>query len=122
MTWYILAGDELRRDHRIIFPFYDSVWKGYSNDDLILEHELIQCETMRPPKYPGESTKVNCTLITNMTGIDRSLLVEVVSPNGLTYYNIYYNLVITLQKASAVMKFSSEINGKETGSLVANYE
>lgn len=57
-----------------------------------------------------------------MTGIDRSLLVEVVSPNGLTYYNIYYNLVITLQKASAVMKFSSEINGKETGSVVANYE
>lgn len=57
-----------------------------------------------------------------MSGIDRSLLVEVVSPNGLTYYNIYYNLVITLQKASAVMKFSSEINGKETGSVVANYE
>lgn len=122
MIWYIFAGDELRRDHKIIFPFFASFWKSYSNDDITFQTQLFQCESKLPPKYPGDSTKPNCTLTTKMTNIDRSLLEETVSPNGSTYYRLHYDLVVTLQAASAVMKFSSEIDGKEMGSVVASYE
>lgn len=89
---------------------------------MIFKTRLVQCETKRPPKYPGDLTKVNCTLTTKVTNIDRSLLVEKVSPNGSIYHNLQFDIVVTLQAASAVMKFSTEIDGKEMGSVVASYE
>lgn len=57
-----------------------------------------------------------------MTGIDCSLLKEYSSPNGSIYYKLPLDLVATLQAGSAVLKFSSEFDGKETGSVEASYE
>lgn len=122
MTWYIFEGDELKRDHKIIFSFSVSCWKDCSKDDMIFKVKLIQCGAKQPPNYPDDSTKIDCTLTTNMTGIDCSLLKEYSSPNGSIYYKLPLDLAVTLQAASAVMKFSSEVDGKETGSVEASYE
>ena len=40
--------------------------------------------------------------------------------DGSTYYDVYFDLVVTL--SSAVMKFSAEVSGKEVGSVIAKYD
>lgn len=40
--------------------------------------------------------------------------------DGRKYYEVYYNLNVTPD--SAVMRFSSEMNGKEMGAVEAKYE
>lgn len=41
-------------------------------------------------------------------------------PLSLSSYDVSFDLCVTLE--SAIMKFSMEINGKEMGSVYANYD
>lgn len=40
--------------------------------------------------------------------------------DGQVYYDVYYNLTIKFD--SAIMRFSSEVGGKEMGSVDAKYD
>ncbi|MCJ1301655.1 hypothetical protein MMC08_004456, partial [Hypocenomyce scalaris] len=121
MTWYIYQGEDLERDHKIIFPFYRSLDDGFSPDRLIFKDELMQSESIQPPLYPKHGlTTPNCTLIADLRNVDRSLFRARSGHNGKVYHDVYYDLAITLQ--SAGMKFSLEIGGEEIGSVEAKYD
>lgn len=122
MTWYILAGEELKRDEKIKFPFYRSVGEKLADDELTFVDQLIQCESTHPATYPGQSTSVNCTLTADLRGINRDLLQKKTSANFKRYYDIEFDLVVTLEAASPVMKFSLEVGGQEMGSVKARYD
>lgn len=121
MTWYIYQGEDLKRDQKLKFPFYRSLEDGFSSDSLVFDDELIQCETLQPAKYPKEGlTRTNCQLTADLRNVDRSVFKKKMSLQNGTYYEVHYDLVVTIQ--AAVMKFSLEIDGKEMGSVEALYE
>ena len=121
MTWYIYQNEDLKREQKIRFPFLRYLTEQHSANDLIFKDELIQSEAIQPPKYPKAGlTKTNCTLTADFSGVDRSQFKQRMSLTGGPFYEIGYDLIVTLQ--SAMMKFSSEINGKEMGSVEAVYD
>lgn len=114
-------GEDLVRDHTIHFPLYRSLAERYSDDSLIFRDELMQSESKNPPVHPSPTaTKANCTLIADLRTADRSKFSKSVGKDGVTYYDVHYELAITIQ--SAVMKFSLEIDSKEIGTVNAKYD
>ncbi len=121
MTWYIYQGEDLKRDQRVVFPFYQSVEEDYGPDDLIFDDSLIHSEAIRAVKNPTEGvTKGNCSLKADLRKIPRKHFLRRTAPDRRPYYDIRYDLAVTVQ--SAAMKFSLEIDGKELGSVEASYE
>jgi len=64
-------------------------------------------------------TKTNCTLVADFSKVSRSEFKDKISPDGSPYHAITYKLVI--ETKSANMKFFSEINGEELGTVTPNY-
>ncbi|PVH80873.1 putative heat shock 70 kDa protein 12A [Cadophora sp. DSE1049] len=121
MTWYILRGKDLMREQVVKFPFYRSLPEGFANSQLIFTDELIQSESKTPPVHPSPSTtKVNCVLTADLSGVDRSHFPRVTGKDDNVYYEVHYDLLITIKPA--MMKFSLELKGKEMGTVNAVYD
>lgn len=121
MTWYIHRGEDMHRDQKILFPFYRSFPSDYSPSNLIFQDNLLECSLDQAVKYPMEGiTPVNCKLTADLTGVSESHFQHKVGPNGVPYFDIHYDLVITMK--TAIMKFSLEIEGEEMGCVQASYD
>jgi hypothetical protein len=115
MTWFIFRGEDLKRDQRILFPFYRRLAAGFLETQLIFHDELITDESVLSSPHPKEGvTKTNCRLTAGLTQVDRSHFENSQGSDGKSYVDVHYDLVVTV--SSAVMKFSLEIKGKELGS------
>jgi hypothetical protein len=120
MTWYVQQGEDLKKEHKVRFPFFRSLKENYTDDDLLFKDELIQCESKVAAKYPCATTKINCVLTADLRKVDRKLFKKRAGKDGKTYYDVFYELVVNIQPA--IMKFSMEIAGKELGSVDASYD
>lgn len=121
MTWYIHQGDDLLREQTIRFPFYRTLPEGFTDKQLIFEDKLIQSESRTAPVHPSPATtKTNCVLTANLTSVDRAEFKKRIGADGLTYYDIHYDLAITIQPAR--MKFALEVKGREMGTVQASYD
>ncbi|OTA60000.1 actin-like ATPase domain-containing protein [Hypoxylon sp. EC38] len=120
-TWYIYAGEDLKRDKKIKFPFCRNIdADDYTDDDFILNDDLLSSDRTSAPTHPAHDTKVNCTLTTDLSQVDKSIFKTRRGVDGKTYYRVTYDLVISTTAAN--MKFSFEIGGKQMGSVEATYE
>ena len=109
------------REEVIKFPFYRSLPEGFENSQLIFREELIQSEVETPPVHPSTSTtKVNCVLTADLSSVDRKHLQRVTGQDGNVYYEVHFDLLITIKPA--MMKFSLEFKGKEMGTVNAKYD
>jgi hypothetical protein len=121
MSWYINIGDDLKRGKRIKFPFFRSLEEDFEENELIFSSNLIQCETKSPPIHPlYGTTKTNCVVTADLREVDRSQFRRRIGADGNIYFDVYFDLVITIQPA--VMRFSLEIKGKEMGMVNAKYD
>jgi len=121
MDWFIHQGEDLQRDQTIVHTFYKSLSQGYNESDLIFTHKLVECETTKPARYPKAGvTKINCSMKADLRNIPKYHFKEKKAIDGRTYYDVDYNLVITMK--TAIMKFSLEIGGQELGSVQAKYD
>ena len=122
MTWCIFQGEDLKRDQRVVFPFYRNLDEGFNDSSLIFVTELMHCETLHAPRYPDKNvTKRNCILTADLTTVDRRLFKQVPLADGTGHgYEVYFDLVVTIK--AAMMKFSLEVAGKEMGSVAVVYE
>lgn len=122
MTWYILKGEDLKRDQRIVFPFYRTLDEGFGDNALTFNDELLHCDIAAAPKWPTIGiTKRNCIVTSDLRSVDRRLFKKVPTYDRTGYcYEVYYDLVVTTEAAN--MKFSLEVNGREMGSVAAAYE
>lgn len=119
--WFIEKGEDLQRDQRIAFPFVRRLKEDFKESELVFGNELITDESPRASRYPTAGvTKINCKFTSDLRAMDRGLLEKIVGVDRKNYVDVKCNLVITL--ASAIMKFSLEVNGKEMGSVTAKYE
>lgn len=66
-------------------------------------------------------TSTNCVLTADFRGVSRDKFKKCRrQSDGLAYYAIYFNLIITFD--SAVMRFTCEMGGIEMGAVEARYE
>ncbi|KAH7175320.1 hypothetical protein EDB81DRAFT_769600 [Dactylonectria macrodidyma] len=121
MTWYIKLGDDLLRDQKIKFPFVQSVDENASSSALTFRNSLYESKDKTAPLHPQKDGQfgVNCCVTSDLSGIPKSKFETRIDPKGLPYWDIGFDLVITLE--SAVMKFSLEIDGESFGSVNAKY-
>ncbi|KAG4272985.1 hypothetical protein FPRO04_10065 [Fusarium proliferatum] len=119
MTWYIIMGETLRRDRNERYPFHRHIPKSYSENDLHFRDELLMSNTQVQPQYPTKDVKLNCILKSDLTTVDRSRFKKVVGFDGREWLKVQYDLVISTKEAA--MKFWLEFDGKEAGSVLAQY-
>ena len=121
MTWYINQGDDLLREQTIRFPFFRTLSENYTDDQLIFKDELTQSDAKIAPIHASPTTtKLNCILTADLRSVDRAEFKKRKGVDGLMYYDVHYDLAITIQPAT--MKFTLEIKGKEMGTIQANYD
>jgi molecular chaperone DnaK (HSP70) len=121
MTWFINIGDDILRDQKIKFSFFRSIDEDYSPRDLIFKDTLFECADSHAPTHFSKGDKIssNCLLTADLRSVPSSEFVRKVDKNGNPYYNVNYDLVITLE--SALMKFSLEMDGVSMGSVEAKF-
>lgn len=112
-------GEDLKRDQTIKLPFFRSLKKNYNHKDLIFHTDLRFSEANVAPDYPGPDVKRCCTIRSDLRNIDKNKLLRRVGADGRIYYDINYHLVLCTAQAN--LRFSLEIDGKEMGSVQANY-
>jgi hypothetical protein len=121
MRWFIHQGEDLQRDQTVAHTFHAVLPQNYDQSDLIFTVELAQCENIKPAPYPKDGvTKANCSVKADLRNVPKSHFKEKTAIDGQTYYEITFNVVITMK--TAVMKFSLEIGGQELGSVQAKYD
>ncbi|EXM19166.1 hypothetical protein RAB80_011500 [Fusarium oxysporum f. sp. vasinfectum] len=120
MTWYIIIGEDLKRDRDERFSFWRRFPRDHSPDDLVFQDKLWISEIQPPPLHPTSDVKLNCTLKSDLRTVDTSLFQEVLGLDGQEYVEITYNLVISTKEAA--MKFWLEFGGKEAGGISVTYE
>ncbi|CVK84249.1 related to hsp70 protein [Fusarium proliferatum] len=119
MTWYIIMGETLRRDRNERYTFHRHISKSYSENDLHFRDQMWMSNTQVQPQYPTKDVKSNCILKSDLTTVDRSRFKEVVGFDGKEWLKVQYDLVISTKEAA--MKFWLEFDGKEAGSVLAQY-
>ena len=62
----------------------------------------------------------NCVLTADFRGVPKECFKRCIAKNGRPYYQVHYSLNITFD--SAIMRFTSEMNGKEMGVVEAKYD
>ncbi|KAK8123027.1 hsp70 protein [Apiospora sp. TS-2023a] len=120
MTWYILKGEELKRDSTVKFGFYRDVPVKSQSSAFEFRNELLMCDLPSAPNYPGDDVGVNCVLKTNLTDIDKSRFKTVTGVDGIQYYQVSFDLVLSTQDAN--VKFSFEFEGENRGEVTAEYD
>lgn len=64
-------------------------------------------------------TTVNCVLNADFRGVSEDNFKQCARKDGSLYYEVHYNLNVRFD--SAMMRFSSEMNGQEMGAVEAKY-
>lgn len=112
-------GADLNRDRTIKLPFYRTLVKKYTQNQLIFTDALYFSEAAVAPRYPGHEVTVCCRVRSDLRGLGKQDMVRRLGVDGRVYYDVKYNLVLCT--AHANLKFSLEFQGKEMGSVEATY-
>ncbi|KAF5688118.1 Hsp70 chaperone protein [Fusarium denticulatum] len=120
MWWYILKGQDLKRDQDIRRSLNRHIPKDHSDNDLVFQDKLSMSEVLLAPQHPTSDVRTNCTLTSDLRAVDKSLFTERVGIDGREWLQVKFELVISTREAA--MKFWLEYDGKEVGSVFATYE
>ncbi|KAF2113917.1 hypothetical protein BDV96DRAFT_688202 [Lophiotrema nucula] len=119
--WYINVDDDLELDQVVRFPYYRTLLDGFTDDELIFVDELFECRDKTAPRHrsKSETVKRNCSVRSDLRGVDRTKFRRKNALDGNAYYEVDYELVVKLE--SALMTFSCEVGGKTLASVEASY-
>ncbi|KAF5628925.1 Hsp70 family heat shock protein [Fusarium sp. NRRL 52700] len=120
MEWYILKGQDLKRDQEIRRSLSRHVPKVHSDNDLLFQDKLSMSDVVLAPQHPTSDVRTNCTLTSDLRAVDKSLFKDRVGIDGREWLQVKFELVISTREAA--MKFWLEYDGKEVGSVFATYE
>ncbi|KAH6842399.1 hypothetical protein B0I37DRAFT_399101 [Chaetomium sp. MPI-CAGE-AT-0009] len=87
MTWFINIGDDILRDQKIKFPFYQSIDEDYSPSDLIFRNTLFECSDSHAPMHFSKGHKIssNCVLEADLRSVPKSQFVRRIDKDGQPY-------------------------------------
>ncbi|KAF5572993.1 Hsp70 family heat shock protein [Fusarium pseudoanthophilum] len=124
MRWYILKGENLRRDREERNTYVRHIPRPYTDSDLQFEDELWVSDAAIGPTHP--TAEVVCEARDSIRAVYRlpntiaTAEVKVRGIDGRKWWKVSYDLVISTREAA--MKFWLEFDGKEAGAVMARYD
>ncbi|KAJ4422617.1 hypothetical protein N0V82_002736 [Gnomoniopsis sp. IMI 355080] len=119
MKWYIKKGEDLKRAQDVKHSYHRTIRWDHHPVDLIFRTSLWYFQADVAPDYPGAAVKKVCKLRADLRQLDKTTFKTRLGHDGNLWFEVGYHLVIST--AAANMKFSLEIDGKEVGSVEADY-
>lgn len=114
-------NDDLLRERVSRFPFFISLDSNYTDRDLLITTELLECSADKAPIHPRKNfTSKNCEVTSDLSKVPKTAFKHRTrKSDGKTYVDIHYNVVVSIQ--SGPMEFRLGIGGKTYGKCAAKY-
>ncbi|RPB17468.1 actin-like ATPase domain-containing protein [Morchella conica CCBAS932] len=120
MDWFINYGDQVSENAPISITYYRNV--GLS-DSLIFYDDLYEYAGTSAPEYsnrPHNGTlRTLCKVTSDLSNVSKSRFRLSRGINGQPFYEVFFNLVITIKSAAIV--FHLELDGVKYGTAKATY-
>ncbi|SMR42561.1 unnamed protein product [Zymoseptoria tritici ST99CH_1A5] len=116
MQWHLKKGAPISADQPISFHYTRNFRPGQS---LLVEDDLIACESDDPPdSLTSELVKV-CTLTTDLNAVPRGLFTRLTTTKGILFDNLDFELHMKIE--SAGLMFELCVDGVKYGSVNAEF-
>ncbi|KAK5690192.1 hypothetical protein LTR97_012380 [Elasticomyces elasticus] len=116
MQWHIAKGTPISADQPISFHYTRNFRPGQS---LVIEDELIACETDTAPDAFGKELVKVCTLTTDINSVPKSLFTRLTTTKGIEFDNLDFELHMKIESANLV--FELRVDGVKYGSVQADF-
>ncbi|KAF2839632.1 actin-like ATPase domain-containing protein [Patellaria atrata CBS 101060] len=116
MQWHIAKGAQVSDSQPISFHYTRNFRPGQS---LIVEDDLIACDSdVAPDSYQKGLINV-CTLTTDLNTVPKSLFTRLTTTKGVEFDNLDFTLDMRIESAS--LKFELRVDGVKYGSVEAKF-
>ncbi|TKA36507.1 hypothetical protein B0A54_13509 [Friedmanniomyces endolithicus] len=116
MQWHIAKGTPISADQPISFHYTRNFRPSQS---LVIEDELIACETDAAPEAFGSQLIKVCTLTTDINSVPKSLFTRLTTTKGVEFDNLDFELHMKIESAGLV--FELRVDGVKYGSVHAEF-
>jgi len=111
-----LQGTPISADQPISFHYTRNFRPGQS---LIVEDDLIACESDTAPEAYGKTLVNVCTLTTDLNAVPRSLFTRLTTSKGIEFDNLDFELHMKIESADLV--FELRVDGVQYGTVQADF-
>ncbi|KAK1077163.1 hypothetical protein LTR33_008322, partial [Friedmanniomyces endolithicus] len=101
MQWHIAKGTPISADQPISFHYTRNFRPSQS---LVIEDELIACETDAAPEAFGSQLIKVCTLTTDINSVPKSLFTRLTTTKGVEFDNLDFELHMKIESAGLVFE------------------
>lgn len=116
MQWHIAKGTPISADTPISFHYTRNFRPGQS---LVVEDDLIACETDSAPEAFDKTLTNVCTLTTDLNQVPKSLFTRLTTTKGVDFDNLDFELHMRIESANLV--FELRVDGVKYGSVQADF-
>ncbi|WPH04010.1 Hypothetical protein R9X50_00689400 [Acrodontium crateriforme] len=116
MQWHIAKGASISADQPISFHYTRNFRPGQS---LVVDDELIGCDSDAAPDALDKSLIKVCTLTTDLNAVPRSLFTRLTTTKGFEFDNLDFELHMKIESANLV--FELRVDGVKYGSVQADF-
>jgi len=111
-----VQGTPISADQPISFHYTRNFRPSQS---LVIEDELIACETDAAPEAFGSQLIKVCTLTTDINSVPKSLFTRLTTTKGVEFDNLDFELHMKIESAGLV--FELRVDGVKYGSVHAEF-
>ncbi|KAK5120269.1 hypothetical protein LTR85_006475 [Meristemomyces frigidus] len=116
MQWHIAKGTPISADTPISFHYTRNFRPGQS---LVVEDDLIGCDSDTAPDAFGKSLINVCTLTTDLNAVPKSLFTRLTTTKGIEFDNLDFELHMKIESADLV--FELRVDGVKYGTVLADF-
>ncbi|KAK4548057.1 hypothetical protein LTR36_010777 [Oleoguttula mirabilis] len=116
MQWHIAKGTPISADTPISFHYTRNFRPGQS---LVVEDDLIGCDSDSAPDAFTQSLINVCTLTTDLNAVPKSLFTRLTTTKGIEFDNLDFELHMKIESANLV--FELRVDGVKYGTVLADF-
>ncbi|KAL0635321.1 hypothetical protein Q9L58_005711 [Maublancomyces gigas] len=116
MQWHIARGQPVSDCTPISFHYTRNFRPGQT---LIVEDELMMCQSEIAPQNMSADVGSVCTLMTDLSAVPRSEFTKLTTSKGVEYLNLDFSLDFIVDSAS--LMFELKVGGVAYGSVTATF-
>ncbi|CAK4028306.1 heat shock 70 kDa 12B-like [Lecanosticta acicola] len=116
MQWHISKGTPISADQPISFHYTRNFRPGQT---LVVEDDLIGCETEEAPDAMDMSLVKVCTLTTDLNAVPKGLFTRLTTTKGIEFDNLDFELVMKIESAN--LTFELRVDNQPYGMVKADF-
>ncbi|KAI9682681.1 MAG: hypothetical protein M1829_006668 [Trizodia sp. TS-e1964] len=116
MQWHIAKGEQVSERKAVSFHYTRNFRPGQS---LIVEDDLIACDSDTSPDAYVKGLINVCTLTTDLNAVPKTLFTRLTTTKGIEFDNLDFTLDMTIDSASLI--FELKVDGVRYGQVTAKF-